>query len=316
LPISYVIPAYNCAGTIGEAVDSIRDGNLDPGDEIILVDDASTDNTGPMLTEMERAIPNIRMLTHRINKGTAAAARNTAIEAAAHSLIFCLDSDNVLASRSVQNLRDHLVSTGADAAAFGEIHYFRDKVANVTHQWRYRDNVHLADALAGSAWPGPSGNYLFTRESWLRAGRYYEPSLENRSLDSWAFGIRQLSTGSRMVSLPGTWYFHRYGHDSHYILNWQKGNQSLAALMVLVPFLDQLDPRDVDYLFSREGRYTWYSRLAERPIHVLSREAGRDGEVHLSGKYRLSEVRRTAKSMLNKIRSRIGRKDPRRQVSQ
>ena len=44
-PISFIIPVYNADGTLPEAIDSIIIGNLKDEDEIIIVDDASTDNS-------------------------------------------------------------------------------------------------------------------------------------------------------------------------------------------------------------------------------------------------------------------------------
>ena len=54
-PVSFIIPAYNCAGTIRQAVESILDGNYEAGDEIILVDDCSTDSTPRVLKEIQES---------------------------------------------------------------------------------------------------------------------------------------------------------------------------------------------------------------------------------------------------------------------
>lgn len=35
--ISFIIPAFNCAETIGETIDSIYDGNFSNGDEVIII---------------------------------------------------------------------------------------------------------------------------------------------------------------------------------------------------------------------------------------------------------------------------------------
>ena len=279
LRISFIVPTYNCQMTIEDSIASITTDNLNDGDEIVVVDDDSEDDTPRILDGLRRANPRITILRHRHNRGTAAAARNTGIETASNPLIFCLDHDNLLASRSIEPLVRRLFTSGAGAAAFGEIHYFQASAVEITHKWVFKPEVTLADALSGIIWPGPSGNYLFTQESWLRAGRYPEPYLENRSLDSWMFAIRQLGTGSRLVTLPGTWYFHRYGHESHYVQNWRRGNQSLAALIALVPFLDQIETEDVEYLFGKEARYDWYDRLKDRPIRVKMSPPGQSGNV-------------------------------------
>ena len=309
-PVSFVIPAYNCAGTIRQAVASIYDGNFEAGDEIILVDDCSTDSTPRLLGEMQKAGDSIRVVRHRHNRGTAAASRNTGIECAHHNLLFCLDSDNVLASRSLTSLCNRMRAAKADVAAFGEIHFFRTRPDEVTHKWLFRETVSLSDALSGTVWPGPSGNYLFTRGSWERAGRYHEPYLENRSMDSWVFGIRQLGSGSKMVTLPGTCYLHRYGHRSHYVRNARRGNQSLAALVGLIPLLDLIEDEDVEYLFSRNGRYDWYDNLAEHPIRVKAAKPGQDGQIRYMPGFVPSGGQGGMKSRLRKIASRLrGQRD-------
>ncbi|MBE3140735.1 MAG: hypothetical protein IMZ53_09150, partial [Thermoplasmata archaeon] len=160
-------------------------------------------------------------------------------------------------------------------------------------------------------WPGLSGNYLFTRESWLKAGRYYEPSLENQTLDSWTFGIRQLGTGAKMVTLPGSAYFHRYGHASHYVREHMKGNRSIAALIGVAPFLDRLEEKDVDYILSRKGRYVWYENLKNKPIRVKDETLGHDGSI-VDGTLHIVQTKTRLKAisfsvLVIKFRSRIGK---------
>ncbi len=307
LHISFVIPAYNCADTIADAIGSILDHNLEAGDEIIVVNDCSTDQTANVIEELQNTTDCMHVIGHRVNKGTAAAGRNTGVEQAANELIFCLDSDNVLQPGSVSALQRHLFNTGADAAAFGQIRYFTDRTTDTTHRWIYNDEITLADALAGHYWPGPSGNYLFTKGSWRRAGRYYEPSLENQTADSWIFGIRLLGTGSRMVTLPNTWYYHRYGHQSHYVRNSSKGNQSLAAMIGLIPFLELLEERDVEYIFSRAGRYEWYEKLQERPLRVKAHKPGRNGRVLYGASYDGDLKIHPIGARLKKLHSRLKR---------
>ena len=44
--------------------------------------------------------------------------------------------------------------------------FFKTEIGKLTHKWTYKDEkIELEDALAGYKWPGPSGNYLFTKEA-------------------------------------------------------------------------------------------------------------------------------------------------------
>src|SRR3982751_5308900 len=105
--ISFFIPAYNCAKTIAESVDSIMETNFADGDELIIVNDFSSDDISSILQELKKKYPAITIIDHKRNKG-GAAARNTAVENAKNEFLFCLDSDNVLAPLSIEPLKKYL----------------------------------------------------------------------------------------------------------------------------------------------------------------------------------------------------------------
>src|ERR1700731_2316616 len=111
--ISFFIPAYNCSKTIAESVDSIMETNFTDGDELIIVNDCSNDNTLEVLRELKEKYPAIVIIEHSRNKG-GAAARNTAVENAKHELLFCLDADNVLVPLSIAPLKKYLIDNKAD----------------------------------------------------------------------------------------------------------------------------------------------------------------------------------------------------------
>lgn len=87
--VSVVIPAYNRADTVKAAVESALGQSYKPL-EIIVVDDASSDDPAKALTDFHGSI---RIIRHMTNRG-AGAARNTGIDAAAGDYIAFLDSDD------------------------------------------------------------------------------------------------------------------------------------------------------------------------------------------------------------------------------
>ena len=272
LGISFFIPAFNCAATVGESVESIMEGNFSEGDELVIVDDCSTDATPAVLDELQARYPALKVFRHLRNKG-GAAARNTAIENARHQILFCLDSDNVLAPGSIPKLKDFLITSGADVASFQELHYFNGSIENVTQTWTFKSGTtRLADYLSHHKVPGSSGNYMFTKESWTRAGGYPEFA---GALDAWGFGFRQVATGSKMKVMPGSHYHHRHGHESYWCRDASEGKFPVAALQILLPFLHLLVDEDADYVMSREGRKQWYGNLEIRPLR-LKKEVAED----------------------------------------
>lgn len=274
LNISFIMPAYNCENTVQESVESIMEGNLTDGDELVIVNDCSTDKTEKLLNNLKMKYPMVKIFKHTQNKG-GAAARNTAIENAQNPLIFCLDSDNILASGSIQKLKIFMENSGADIASFQELHYFTDTKENITHKWIFNSGTTtFADYLSGSVVPGASGNYMFTKDSWFRAGGY--PVL-SRALDAWGFGLRQVATGSKMMVFPKSFYYHRHGHESYWVRESKSGQISLIASQILMPFQDQIKKNDIKYILNH--RQKWFFNLEKRPIHLKSGQSGSAGSI-------------------------------------
>lgn len=88
LPISVVIPTYNRATLVRRAVQSAL-AAMRPEDEVIVVDDGSTDDTATVLAAYGNRI---RFL--RVARGGPGAARNHGVQTARHPLIAFLDSDD------------------------------------------------------------------------------------------------------------------------------------------------------------------------------------------------------------------------------
>ena len=100
--IAVVIPAYNMAGYLFRAVLSSL-WQLEPGDELIVVDDASSDLDD--YAGLKPFLDRITWLRNPVNVGLAAS-RNRAIRAAKADWIKFLDADDVLAPFAFNALRE------------------------------------------------------------------------------------------------------------------------------------------------------------------------------------------------------------------
>lgn len=89
MKITVAIPAYNAAGTIRATLDSVLSQTLAP-DEILVVDDGSTDDTATILRSYGGAIK----VRRQENQG-GASARNLAYREASGDLIAWLDADDL-----------------------------------------------------------------------------------------------------------------------------------------------------------------------------------------------------------------------------
>lgn len=266
-PVTFFTPAYNAEATIEQAVTSVFDGNLRKGDQYVVVDDASTDGTAEVLRRLKSRYPLLQLDRHSSNSG-GGATRNTAIQLADHALLFCLDADNVLLPGSVDALRNGMERDHAEVVCFEEVRYFRDQIgeAGYTHSDHYPfARYALAEYLQTRKVPGASGNYLFSRASHRAAGGY---PTRFGALDTWGFGLRQVATGSTIVTQPGGAYWHRDGHGSYWTRYAKSGRADRHAYELIRPFLHRLHPEDAARLASPRRRTRWMSNLDEQPVRL------------------------------------------------
>ncbi len=88
--VSVVMPAYNCAGTIQQAIDSVKRQNVDL--EIIVINDCSKDGLDEVMKAYEKD-PVIFYVKNETNIG-AAASRNRGVAMARAPFVAFLDSDD------------------------------------------------------------------------------------------------------------------------------------------------------------------------------------------------------------------------------
>ena len=107
--VTTIIPVYNRAGMVRQAVDSVLAQTYRPI-EIILVDDGSTDETPAVLDAMAREHPDEIRVLHKVNEGPGLA-REAGRQIARGEFIQYLDSDDWLLPNKfadqVRALREH-----------------------------------------------------------------------------------------------------------------------------------------------------------------------------------------------------------------
>src|SRR3990172_9474569 len=93
--LSVVIPAYNEAPNVAQAVQSVsrvlQEMNYDY--EIIVVNDGSRDHTGDIVRELTASTPNLRLVEHFPNRGYGGALK-AGFAASTKDLIAFLPADN------------------------------------------------------------------------------------------------------------------------------------------------------------------------------------------------------------------------------
>lgn len=123
--LSVIVPAYNNSEYLPECVRSItsqRYENL----EIIIVDDASTDNTLAVAEYLAANDSRIRVIHHTVNSGTLAS-RKTGVLASHGKYVMLIDQDDEFANDALTSLVQFAQQHDADIYHFGvEVHAAND----------------------------------------------------------------------------------------------------------------------------------------------------------------------------------------------
>ncbi len=116
--ISCIIPAYNDADTVEQTITSLCSAYGRKKLQIIVVDDASKDNTQEVLKSLQKKF-NLQVITNKINLGKAGAS-NKAVKYAKYNLILFLDADTRINKAVLQDLfaRISLPKVGAVSSRY------------------------------------------------------------------------------------------------------------------------------------------------------------------------------------------------------
>jgi glycosyltransferase involved in cell wall biosynthesis len=156
--VSVVIPAYNEARTIGEIVARVRAAPLPCPREIVVVDDASHDQTPSIVEKLiTEGGDDLRLVRHPINRGKGAAVR-TGLGEARGDIIIVQDADLEYDPRDYPALLEPILDGDADVVFGNRFHggphrvlYFWHYVANkgLTFMTNVLTGLNLSDIEVG-----------------------------------------------------------------------------------------------------------------------------------------------------------------------
>jgi Glycosyl transferase family 2 len=168
LKVSVLIPAYNQAQFLGDAIRSVLDQTYS-NFELIIVNDASTDNTAEVVGQFDDA--RIRCITHEQNRGLSAA-RNTGIRVASGDLIALLDSDDYYHPDKLKVHIDFLEKHPDIGATYNARYDLIPSLKTIRDLWRPPQRITLSDLVLG--FPFAPSDLVIRREWFFSVGLYDE----------------------------------------------------------------------------------------------------------------------------------------------
>ena len=219
--ISVVIPTYNRAHYLGEAIESVLRqsyGNL----ELFVVDDGSTDHTPDIVAGFGDRVRFVR----QENRGTGAA-RNAGISRAAGQFLAFLDDDDVWADGKLACQLQAFEAAPETDAVYGHMEQFVTPELDDDKRARFRH-------LAGRVIPAPiAPSMLIRRPSFDRVGLFDESLPIGLEMDWYA---RLCDGGLKTVMLDAVLYRRRL-HGSN--VNLTRSNEQPERLLVLKRIIDR-----------------------------------------------------------------------------
>lgn len=184
--VSIIVPCYNQANYLQEALDSVLKQSYEYW-ECIIVNDGSPDNTEEVALEWCAKDARFRYL-YKENGGLVDA-RNRGIRESIGRWIFPLDSDNCLAPDYLKLAVEVIENNSDIGIVYSRAEYIGDK----TGEW-ILPSYSFEELLKGNMIDSAA---LFAREDWERVGGY-DPKMIY-GWEDWEFWINLLSTTGKTV---------------------------------------------------------------------------------------------------------------------
>lgn len=205
--VSVIVPVYNSEQELRDCLDSLVE-QTEKDIEIIVIDDASTDNSPAIEAEYQKKYPNVKVYRNERNLGQSET-RNRGIELAEGDYIAFLDSDDYvnpgmyeeLYQAAVENNMPELISTGLKFVEGSE--YRKNKLEYIGKQSAI--TIHPMNDPDQVFFESPSlCNKLFRKDT-VKNYKFLDVS----AWEDIAFSYSRFMEANTVISKPTLNYFYR-----------------------------------------------------------------------------------------------------------
>jgi len=207
MKVSIVIPNYNTAFLLEKNLPIVLEAAKNPQNnisEIILVDDASPDNSAAVV---KNKFPEVRLIRHKVNRGFSSSV-NTGVRLAKGDLICLLNTDVLPEANFLENVLPHFENPRVFAVSLNEGGYSWArgfiKDGYVGHEPGPKDDkVHATFWVSG-------GSGVFRRSLWVKLGGMDERLLSPFYWEDLDLSYRAAKRGYILLWEPNSHVTHKH----------------------------------------------------------------------------------------------------------
>jgi glycosyltransferase involved in cell wall biosynthesis len=197
--VSVIVPVYNGSQTLAACLQALH-AQTHPPDEVIVVDDGSTDGTVAVATAL-----GVKVLS-QAHAGPAAA-RNLGAQSARGAILLFTDADCAPAPDWIERM----LAPFADPAVAGAKGEYRTRQRELVARFVQQEYQDRYDRMASQ----PNIDFIDTyaaayrRDVFLATGGF-DPGFRTASVEDQEFSFRLAQRGHRLVYVPGALVYHRH----------------------------------------------------------------------------------------------------------
>lgn len=207
--VSVVIPAYNAALHLNEAVESLFAQTYQPL-QIIIVNDGSKDDTAQIADDLARKDKRVEVI-HKTNGGVSAA-RNDAFRAVRGDYVCFLDADDVYLPEKVEKQVEFLESHPDVVLVHCDYLIGNETFKNLERVWRGNPPAPLEQVFIYCNWFPPLTPML--RASLVKKVGFFDTTLAGG--EDWDYWIRCLEYGNFAHLPEALAMYRRHAKQSHH----------------------------------------------------------------------------------------------------
>jgi O-antigen biosynthesis protein len=198
--VGIIIPCYNQAHFLAACLESVM-AQTYPHWEAIIVNDSSPDADAIYSLVASLSDQRIALVSHSTNRGLAAA-RNTGIRSCTHTLVVCVDADDLLSPNYLEACLKQMNTDPHLECVFGNLQRFGESTALMICEVPNEQSVLM------NVRP-PGAGTLMKKCLWERVGGYDESDVLRAGCEDWDFYIRAFNMGCKASRIDEPLYLYR-----------------------------------------------------------------------------------------------------------